>query len=139
MATQNDVRRIALALAGAQEDPGRFGFSVLVKGKAKGFVWAWQERLDPKKPRVSSREVIAVRVSGLDAKDALLAAAPDKFFTEPHYQGYPAVLVRLREVTVAELRELLGEAWRCRAEPNKPARRRASGAGARPTEKERRR
>ena len=48
-------------------------------------------------------------------KDLRIAAEPKKFFTEPHYNGYPAVLVRLSEVRVPELRELLTEAWRCQA------------------------
>jgi hypothetical protein len=45
----------------------------------------------------------------------LLAADPDIFFTEPHYDGYPAVLVRLRAVTKAQLRKLIEDAWRCQA------------------------
>jgi hypothetical protein len=59
--------------------------------------------------------VLAVRVADGNEKAALLAADPDKFFTEPHYNGYPAVLVRLRAVSAAELRALLVEAWRCQA------------------------
>ena len=47
-------------------------------------------------------------------------ADPEKFFTEPHYNGFPAVLVRLPAVTAAELRQLLGEAYRCQA-PREPA------------------
>jgi len=38
-----------------------------------------------------------------------------KFFTEPHYNGFPAVLVRLAAMTVPELRPLIKEAWRCQA------------------------
>jgi hypothetical protein len=45
----------------------------------------------------------------------LLASDPDKFFTEPHCNGFPAVMVRLSAVDVAELRELLTDAWRCQA------------------------
>ena len=45
----------------------------------------------------------------------LLAAEPAKFFTEPHYNGFPAVLVRLEAVTVADLKRLLADAWRCQA------------------------
>jgi hypothetical protein len=47
----------------------------------------------------------------------LLGSDPAKFFTEPHYNGFPAVLVRLSEVDVAELEELVTEAWRCQAPP----------------------
>jgi hypothetical protein len=111
MATQADVRRIAMSLAGTQEEDGRFAFGVEHKGKVRHYVWSWLERIDPKKARVPSREVVAVRVSGGDEKAALIAADAEKFFTEPHYNGYPAVLVRLRAVTVPELRALLTEAW----------------------------
>jgi hypothetical protein len=45
----------------------------------------------------------------------LIAADPEKFFTEPHDKGFPAVLVRLAEVGVRELRELLTDAWRTQA------------------------
>jgi hypothetical protein len=120
MATQADVRRIAMSLAGTEEEDGRFAFGVEHKGKVRHYVWSWLERIDPKKARVPSREVVAVRVSGVDEKAALIAADPDKFFTEPHYNGYPAVLVRLRAVTVPELRAILTEAWQGMAGTAKP-------------------
>ena len=56
-----------------------------------------------------------MRVSGEEEKQALIAADPDKFFTEPHYNGYPAVLVRLAAIDEDELTELLTDAWRCAA------------------------
>jgi hypothetical protein len=113
MATQADVRRIAMALPGTEEESGRFAFAVPVKGKPKGYAWAWLERLDPKKARVPSTTVLALRVANLGAKDLMLKAEPDKFFTEPHYNGYPAVLLRLSTVRVPELRTLLRDAWQC--------------------------
>jgi hypothetical protein len=112
MPTQADVRRIALALPGVREASERFAFSVEKKGKQKGFVWAWNERVDPKKPRVPRKDVLAVRVANQAEKAALLAGDPEKFFTEPHYDGYPAVLVRLPKVSRAELRKLVEDAWR---------------------------
>ena len=115
MATQADVRRIALSLPETEEAPNHFAFSVRNKGKRKGFVWVWMERVAPKKPRVPQPRVIAVRVASLDDKDVLLALDPSKFFTEPHYNGFPAVLVRLPAVTVGELRPIITEAWRCQA------------------------
>jgi len=117
MATQADVRRIAMGLPNVEEREERFAFSVAQsgKGKPKGIAWVWMERIDPKKPRVPNPAVLAIRVDGQDAKEMLLAADPKKFFTEPHYQGYPAILVRLAEIKIAELRELLAEAWRCQA------------------------
>jgi hypothetical protein len=115
MADQEDVRRIALSLPGTREGDDHFGFSVLNKGKEKGFVWAWNERIEPKKPKVPNPEVIAVRVASRFDKEALLAADERKFFTEPHYNGYPAVLVRLPAIGVGELEELITDAWRCQA------------------------
>lgn len=115
MATQADVRRIALSLPATEEEPGRFAFAVRNKGKLKGFVWVWLERLAPKKPRVPQPKVIAARVANLVDKDLLLTLGPKKFFTEPHYDGYPAVLVRLPAVTARELRPIITEAWRCQA------------------------
>ena len=119
MADQDDVRRIALSLPGTVEDDDRFAFSVLGTGKAKpkGFAWVWLERIHPKKARVPQPEVLAVRVAGLAEKEELLASGADKFFTEAHYNGYPAVMVRLAAVDVDELEELLTDAWRCQAPP----------------------
>ena len=115
MANQQDVRRIALSLPGVREGEGRFGFSVVNKGKEKGFAWVWMERVEPKKPRVPNPKVLAVRVRNEAEKAALLAGDPERFFTEPHYNGFPAVLVRLPAVTSAQLRKLIEDAWRCQA------------------------
>jgi len=110
--TQDDVRRIALSLPETTEAADRFAFSVPVKGKEKGFVWAWNERVEPKQPRVPRADVLAVRVVDQQDKEALLASDPGKFFTEPHYDGFPAVLVRLPAVELDELEELIVDAWR---------------------------
>ncbi len=115
MADQEDVRRIALALPETEEAADRFAFSVRNRGKLKGFVWVWHERVEPKKPRVPRPGVIAVRVANLDEKDVLLSMDTAKFFTEPHYNGFPAVLVRLPAVGLGELEELITGAWRCQA------------------------
>jgi hypothetical protein len=115
MATQADVRRIALSFPETEEGKDRFAFSVRNKDKLKGFVWVWMERITPKKPRVANAGVIAVRVPSLTDKDMLISAEPEKYFTEPHYNGFPAVLVRLAAVKVADLRPLIAEAWRCHA------------------------
>ncbi|MEO8540477.1 MAG: MmcQ/YjbR family DNA-binding protein [bacterium] len=115
MATQEDVRRIAHSLPGAKEDPERFAFSVLNKGKEKGFAWVWLERIGPKKPRVPQPRVLAVRVSGEEDKDFLIQSVPDVFFTEPHYNGFPAILVRLDAIDVEQLETLLIDAWHLQA------------------------
>jgi hypothetical protein len=115
VATQDDVRRIALTLPEVTEDADRFAFSVPNRGKAKGIAWVWLERLEPKKARVPNPDVLAVRVSDLMEKEMLLTSEERVFFTEPHYNGFPAVLVRLAEIEVDELTELITDAWRCQA------------------------
>ena len=109
MATQSDVRRIALSL------PGAGPIRCPEQGEAQGFVWVWMERVTPKKPRVPNHSVIAARVPDLAERDRLLAGDPVKFFTEPHYKGFPAVLVRLDAVSVSDLKTLLTAAWRSQA------------------------
>jgi hypothetical protein len=115
MATQEDVRRIAMSLPETVESDERFAFSVRSRDKLKGFAWVWLERLQPKKARVPNPKVIAVRVADLDEKDIILSMDAEKFFTEPHYNGFPAVLVRLAAVDAEELEELIVNAWRCQA------------------------
>lgn len=115
MADQNDVRRIALSLPGTHEGEHGFSFSVLHKRKQKGFVWAWNERVAPRKPKVPSADVLAIRVADLTEKEALLATGDAKFFTEAHYHGYPAILVHLPLIAPEELEELIIDAWRCLA------------------------
>ena len=117
MADQEDVRRIALSLPETSEDEGHFGFAVNNKGKRKRFTGVWLERVDPKKGRVPNPAVIAVRVRDIQEKEMLLATEPDKFFTEPHYNGFPAVLVRLEAVDGEDLRGLITNAWSYQAPP----------------------
>ena len=115
MATQADVRRIAMSLPQVEESSTDFAFSVPNKGKLKRIAWVWKERVVLKKPRVPNAAVLAVRVANLGQKDMMVSAEPAKFFTEPHYDGYPAVLVRLSAVSTSDLKVLLAEAWRCQA------------------------
>jgi hypothetical protein len=111
MPAWDDVRRIALSLPETTEDPN--GFRFFVKGKQ--FVWVWLERPDPKGPRRPSPDAIAVRVANENEKQSLLALDTNVFFTEPHYDGYPAVLVRLPAIGLDLLEDLLTDAWRVRA------------------------
>jgi hypothetical protein len=74
--------------------------------------------VDPRKPKVPQPDVVVVRVASLEDKAFLLGLDATKFFTEPHYDGFPAVLLRLSAVTARELRGLITEAWRCRAPGN---------------------
>ena len=115
MAGQADVRRIALSLPDTVENVDRFVFAVLDKGKAKQFAWLWKERVEPKKARVPNHDVLAVRVADEGDKAALLASDSEKFFTEAHYNGFPAVLIRLAAIEADELEELIVDAWRCQA------------------------
>jgi len=66
---------------------------------------------------VPNPEVIAIRVRNNLEKEMLIEAEPTKFFTEPHYNGFPAILVRLAAVDAEELGTLLLNAWRCQAPP----------------------
>jgi hypothetical protein len=114
MASEAELRRLALALPGAHAGPAsapRLTFGVVDgKGKDRGFAWTWSERIHPKKPRVANRGVLAILTPNVDDKSLLIAGDPDVFFTEPHYNGFPAVLVRLDKVTVPVLRKLLTDA-----------------------------
>ena len=111
MATRDDVRRIALSLPETAEDPN--GFKFLVDGKQ--FAWAWLDRVDPKRARVPNADVIAVRVGNEFEKETLIDMNSVVFFTEPHYDGYPAILVRLPAIDVDLLGVMLRDAWRLRA------------------------
>jgi hypothetical protein len=115
VASQDDVRRIARSLPGVVESPDHFAFSVERGGKPKGFVWVWLERRDPKRARVPNPDVVALRVADLAEKEMLLASGGEAIFTEPHYNGFPAVLVRLDAIEIDELEELVTDAWRCQA------------------------
>ena len=101
MASENDVREIALSLPETVERPsyGTPGFRV----KDKLFA------------RLREPGVLLVRVADEGEKDFLLRAEPDKFFTTPHYDGHSSVLVRLAAVDREKLAELLADAWRVRA------------------------
>jgi hypothetical protein len=111
MVNEEDVRRVALSLPEVTQNPKGFGFSV----HDKAFAWSYMERVDPKKARVGRPDVLAVRVADENEKQFLLIADPEKFFTVPHYDGFPAVLVRLEKIEADQLEELLIEAWRSKA------------------------
>ena len=112
MATWDDVRRIALALPETSERVSRDLPQWLVKGKL--FVWdrplrkADYQALGDAAP---DGPILGARVEHLGAKEALLADDPAVFFTTPHFDGYPAILVRLEPISVEDLEELVTEAW----------------------------
>jgi hypothetical protein len=105
----DDVRRIALSLPRAVQDGDKIRYAI--EG-GKAFAWTWKKRVQPKRARVEQLDVFALRVADEGEKQALIASDPGRFFTEPHYNGYPAVLVRLAEVDETELAELITDAWR---------------------------
>ncbi|MDI5937435.1 MmcQ/YjbR family DNA-binding protein [Micromonospora sp. PTRAS2] len=111
MADADDVRRLALALPHVVEiDSDGFDFRV----ENKGFVWSYPERL-PGKPRVIRTDIAVLYVGDEAEKQALLLGEPDLFFTATGYDGFPLVMLRLTEVSVERLAELITDAWRMRA------------------------
>ncbi len=111
MATREDLRRLALALPQTTTDNNGFSYSVA----GKPIVWTWLERIYPKKARVPNPDVIAVRVADESEKELLIDMDPSVFFTEPHYHGYPAILVRLPAIDLPTLETMVTNAWRLRA------------------------
>jgi hypothetical protein len=110
------VRRIALGLPETSEALSRGLASWRVRDK--GFVWERPLResdLRALGDAAPSGPILGARVEHLVAKEALLADAPDVYFTTPHFDGYPAVLVRLDTIGIEELEELIVEAWLARA------------------------
>ena len=110
MADADDVRRLALALPQVVEIPSA-GFDFRVGGH--GFVWSYPER-QPGKPRVIRTDIAVLYVGDEAEKQALLLGEPDLFFTTPGYDGFPLVMVRLAEVKIDRLTELITDAWRMR-------------------------
>ena len=102
MATEEQVRRIALSLPETQERPsyGTPGFRVADRLFAR---------------LREDGESLVVWVADEGEKQSMLQSDPDKFFTTTHYDGHPSVLVRWPLLDQDELIELLTEAWRIRA------------------------
>jgi hypothetical protein len=120
MATMNDLDELALSLPGARKevtDDGRPSYLVhgkrfcLQRGRRPDAVdAATGERLD---------DVLMFRVEDLDVKELLLSDARGIYFTTPHFDGYPAVLVRIPDLARLdreELHDLVAEAWLTRAQ-----------------------
>ena len=112
MADWDDVRRSALALPETSEGESRGLPCWTVKRKA--FVFERPLRKADLAALGSSAPdgpILGARVEHLVAKETLLASDPDVFFTTPHFDGYPAILVRLERITPEALDELAAEAW----------------------------
>ena len=117
MATWEDVQRIATALPETVEQEGRDGLRTW-RVRDRMVVWerplrrADYQALGDAAP---AGPILGARVPDLGVKEALLVDDPEVYFTTPHFDGYPAVLVRLDRISVAELTELVTEAWLDRA------------------------
>jgi len=116
MATWDDVRELALALPEASEHVSRG--SAQWKVHAKGFVWARPlRRADLESLGIAEQQgpVLGAKTEDEAVKLALIAEDPTVFFTTPHFDGYPAILVRLDKIAPDVLEEVIVEAWLCRA------------------------
>jgi hypothetical protein len=118
MATWSEVERLALALPETsvreRERDGMRQWRV----RDKLFVWERPLRareMESLGGETPSGPILAARVEHLHAKEALLAANPDVYFTTSHFDGNPAVLARLECISSDELAELVTEAWLARA------------------------
>jgi hypothetical protein len=116
VSTWEDVRRIALSLPEAQEQP----LHGLPAWRVRDKLFVWERPLRKSDLRAlgdaaPEGPILGARVEHLVAKDALVADDPSVYFTIPHFDGYPAVLVLLERIGLEELSELIVEAWLCRA------------------------
>jgi hypothetical protein len=116
MANWNDMRRIALGLPETGEKQSWGSASWQVRGK--GFVWErplHRNDVEALGDAAPDGPILGARVADIGVREALIADDPSVFFTIPHFDGYPAVLVKLAEISVPELDELITEAWLLRA------------------------
>jgi hypothetical protein len=116
VATWEDVSRLALALPETTESTTRGNRAWKVREKS--FVWERPLRksdLQALGSNAPQGPILGARVEHLIAKEALLADDPGVFFTTPHFDGYPAVLIRLDRIRLEILQEVLAEAWLSRA------------------------
>lgn len=117
MATWRDVRRYALALPGASEEKTSGGNAAWIVNKK---FFTWERPLRPADisalgKAAPSGPILGVRTHDLEMKEALLRSNPRIYFTTPHFDGYPAVLIRLEKISTKELKDVIEEAWLARA------------------------
>ena len=115
-----DLDKLALAMPQTTKEVSEDGRpSYLVHGKM--YCFHRSRRPDAVDPETGERmdDVLMFRVADLDVKELFLADERGLFFTTPHFNGYPAVLMRipqLKKMGRAELRDLVAEAWLTRAQ-----------------------
>ncbi len=120
MATLDDVARLALELPEVAEGERHGSRTWSVAGK----VFAWERsfsKADLKRfgdVPPPDGPILAVRVEDLGEKEAVIAPQPKAFFTIPHFDGFPAVLIQLRKVSKKALRDALVDGWLARAPSN---------------------
>jgi hypothetical protein len=120
MATMADLDELALALPQATKEVSEDGRpSYVVHGKV--FCFHRGPRRDAVDPDTGERmeDVLMFRVENLDVKELLLADERGVFFTTPHFDGYPAILMQipsLAKLDREELHDLVAEAWLTRAQ-----------------------
>jgi hypothetical protein len=120
MATMADLDRLALSMPQTTKevsDDGRPSYHV----HGKMYCFHRSRRPDAIDAETGERmdDVLMFRVADLDVKELFLADDRGLFFTTPHFNGYPAVLLRipdLKKIDREELRDLVGEAWLTRAQ-----------------------
>jgi hypothetical protein len=119
IATWDDVRRLSLSLPQTSETPAHgTGHTAAWKVKDKSFAWVRPLRkgdLEALGTDAPTGEIMGARTEHEGAKFALIEEQPEIYFTTPHFNGYPAVLVQLDVISVDELEELLVDAWLARA------------------------
>jgi hypothetical protein len=120
VATMVDLDELALAMPQVTKDlseDGRPSYSV----HGKFFCFHRNRRPDAVDPETGERldDVLVFRVDDLEVKELLVADDRNVFFTTPHWDGYKAVLVRIRDLGLLhrdELRDLVIDAWLTRAQ-----------------------
>jgi hypothetical protein len=113
LAAWEDVSRLALSLPETEEG-ATYGGNRAWTVRNKMFVWERPLRksdLAALGDAAPDGPILGAKVEHLVAKEALLADDPSVFFTTPHFDGYPAVLVRLPEIGLDLLEEVVAEAW----------------------------
>ncbi len=117
MAAWRDVSRYALALPETGEERSSSG---LRRWTVKTKLFAWERPLRQADvlalgDDASSGPILGLRTADLEMKKVLLASDPAVYFTTPHFNGYPAVLVRLKAIAAKDLKDAIVEAWMARA------------------------
>lgn len=102
MVTEEDVRRVALSLPGSIERP----YNRLPSFRVRNNLFLRIHELP---------DAFFVRCASVEERNELLSAEPGKFFITPHYDGYPGFLVRLSQVDLDEMIEIVTESWRLSA------------------------